>query len=47
MQELWFLRFSPRLMLIDIHVKFCEDIEQLSSYRVDTSAATGIFFCDR
>ena len=26
MQELWFLRFARRLTLIDIHVKFCEDI---------------------
>ena len=25
MQELWFLRFAHRLMLIDIHKKFLED----------------------
>ena len=26
MQELWFLRFARCLMLIDIHIKFHEDI---------------------
>ena len=26
MQEIWFLRFARRLMLIDIRVKFSEDI---------------------
>ena len=26
MQELWFLRFACRLMLIDIYIKFREDI---------------------
>ena len=26
MQELWFLRFACRLMLIDIHIKYREDI---------------------
>ena len=26
MQELWFLRFERRLMLIDTHIKFHEDI---------------------
>ena len=26
MQELWFLRFSRRQMLIDIHIKFYKDI---------------------
>ena len=26
MQELWFLRFARCLMLIDIHIKFREDI---------------------
>ena len=26
MQELWFLRSACRLMLIDIYIKFCEDI---------------------
>ena len=26
MQELWFLRFARYLMLIDIHIKFREDI---------------------
>ena len=25
MQELWFLRFARRLMLIDIYIKFRED----------------------
>ena len=25
MQELWFLRFARRLMLIDIYMKFDED----------------------
>ena len=32
MQELWFLRFACRLMLIDIHIKFCQDI--LNSFQV-------------
>ena len=32
MQELWFLRFAHRLMLIDIHIKFREDI--LNIYQV-------------
>ena len=36
MQELWFLRSACRLMLIDIHIKFHEEIEQFSSYRADT-----------
>ena len=26
MQVLWFLHFACCLMLIDIHIKFCEDI---------------------
>ena len=26
MQELWFLHFACRLMLTDIHIKFCEGI---------------------
>ena len=26
MQELWFLRFASRLILIDSHIKFHEDI---------------------
>ena len=26
MQELWFLHFASHLMLIDIHIKFLEDI---------------------
>ena len=26
MQELWLLRFARRLILIDIHIKFREDI---------------------
>ena len=26
MQELWFLHFACRLMLIDSHIKFLEDI---------------------
>ena len=26
MQELWFLRIARRLMLINIHIKFHEDI---------------------
>ena len=26
MQELWFLHFACQLMLIDIQIKFCEDI---------------------
>ena len=33
MQELWFLRFARHLMLIDIYMKF---LEQVSSYRADT-----------
>ena len=32
MQELWFLRSARRLMLIDIHIKFREDI--LSGFQV-------------
>ena len=32
MQELWFLHFAGRLMLIDIHIKFLEDI--LNSFQV-------------
>ena len=32
MQELWFLRFTRRLMLIDIHIQFHEDI--LNSFQV-------------
>ena len=31
MQELWLLRFAGRLMLIDIHNKFREDILNGSS----------------
>ena len=34
MQQLRFLHFARRLMLIDIHMKFHNDI--FSSYRVDT-----------
>ena len=26
MQELWFLHFASHLMLIDIQIRFCEDI---------------------
>ena len=33
MQELWFLCSARRLMLIDIYMKF---LEQVSSYRADT-----------
>ena len=36
MQELWFLHFTHRLMLIKIHRKFREGIERFSSYREDT-----------
>ena len=39
MQELWFLRFTRRLILTDIHIRFHEDrlyLELFSSYRVDT-----------
>ena len=32
MQELWFLHFACRLMLIDIYMKFLEDI--LSRFHV-------------
>ena len=32
MQELWFLRFAGHQMLIDIHIKFREDI--LNSFQV-------------
>ena len=32
MQELWFLCTASRLMLIDIHIKFREDI--LNSFQV-------------
>ena len=37
MQELWFLRSAPCLMLIDIYMKFREDgLNGFSSYRADT-----------
>ena len=32
MQELWFLRSAPRLMLIDIYMKFGED--SLNSFQI-------------
>ena len=36
-QELWFVRFVCRLMLVNIHTGFHEDtIEWFSSYRADT-----------
>ena len=37
MQELWFLHSALRLVLIDIYMKFIEDImKQISIYSADT-----------
>ena len=41
MQELWFSRFACRLILIDIHIKFREDLERFPSYRADTFSCDG------
>ena len=41
MQDLWFLHYAHRLMLIDIYMKFCED--SLSSFKVIELTR----FCDR
>ena len=40
MQELWFLRTARHLMLIDIHLKFCED--NLNGFQVKELTR----FCD-
>ena len=42
MQKLWFLRFARRLMLIGIHIKFCEDI--LNGFQVTSGH---IFMTDK
>ena len=42
MQELWFLRFARHLMLIDIHIKFREDI--LNDFQVIEQTLFFFFF---